>query len=138
MMRDLSTSWTRKRSAKCRCIIATENGSGRTARADFPATKTHRPARCLASLASTVRKKNEHGNTPAEIAMLWLMQNRAVNYAGALAGYSVGCHVAGQQRILVTEALRLPTPKAGKWPTIQLLAESLLDDSEHDQITVFT
>ena len=81
--------------------------------------------------------KNENGNTPAEIAMLWLMQNRSVNYAGPLAGYSVGQHVSGNQRILVTEALKLVQPKAGKWPTIQQLIQSLLDDSEHDQITVF-
>lgn len=86
-------------------------------------------------------QKNEHGNTPAEIIMLWLMQNRAVNYAGPLAGYPVGPHVSGCQRILVTEALKLvKLAKSGNpkhWPTIQLLIQSLLDDAEHDQITVF-
>jgi Family of unknown function (DUF5906) len=86
-------------------------------------------------------QKNEHGNTPADVVMLWLMQNRAVNYAGPLAGYPVGPHVSGQQRILVTEALRLV--KVGKsgnpkhWPTIQTLVQSLFDDADHDQITVF-
>jgi len=86
-------------------------------------------------------QKNENGNTPAEIIMLWLMQNRAVNYAGPLAGYPVGPHLSGSQRILVTEALNLV--KVGKsgnpkhWQTIQTLIQSLLDDEQHDQITVF-
>ena len=81
--------------------------------------------------------KNEMGNTPAEIVMLWLMQNRSVNYAGPLAGYPVGPHCMGEQRVLVTEVLRLVQPKAGKWPVIQLLVESLLADKEHDQVTFY-
>lgn len=80
--------------------------------------------------------KNEHGNSQAEITLLWLMQNHSVNYAGPLAGYPVGLHPCGSQNILVTEALTLPEPKAGKWPTIQLLAQSLFEDENHDQISV--
>jgi hypothetical protein len=93
-------------------------------------------------------QKNEHGNTPAEVVMLWLMQNRAVNYAGPLAGWPVGQHMMGNQRVLVTEQLKCVEPKAGKWKTIQLLIESLLaptaddEEAENDdinkcQITVF-
>ena len=82
-------------------------------------------------------QKNDMGNSPAEVAMLWLMQNRAVNYAGPLAGYPVGQHESGNQRILVPEALRLIKIGQGKWPTIQTLVESLLADETHDQCTVF-
>jgi hypothetical protein len=81
--------------------------------------------------------KNEHGNSQAEIVLLWLQQNRAVNYAGPLAGWPVGRHMMGNQRVLVTEALKLVEPKAGKWKTIQTLVQSLLDDETCDQITVF-
>lgn len=87
--------------------------------------------------------KNDMGNTQAEVGMLWLMQNRSVNYAGPLSGYPVGCHTIGQQRILVTEELKLVQPKAGKCPTIMNLIQTLLADVDaegnerHDQVTVF-
>jgi hypothetical protein len=42
------------------------------------------------------------------------------------------------RRVLVTEALKLLTPKAGKWPTVQTLVESLLADDDHDQTNFFT
>ena len=82
-------------------------------------------------------EKGDMGNTSADLALLWLMQNRSVNYAGPLAGYPVGVHSIGQQRVLVTEALRLIEPKAGQWITINQLVQTLLEDADHDQVTVF-
>lgn len=94
-------------------------------------------------ISRTIR--NTTGTTPADRALLWLMQNRHVSYAGPLAGYPVGCHEMGSQRVLVTEALTLPEtwPKAWPkgtpedWPTIREIVVSLLDDFEHEQADAF-
>lgn len=80
--------------------------------------------------------KTENGSTHAERALLWLMQNRSVDYAGPLAGWPCGAYQMGEDRVLVTEALRMVTPKAGKWDTIKLLLQTLLDDADHDQISI--
>ena len=72
--------------------------------------------------------KDGQGNTPAERAMLWLMQNKRVAYAGALAGYPAGPHESGGIRFLVTEPPAFITPKPGKCDTIRVLVESLFFD----------
>lgn len=79
----------------------------------------------------------ETGNTPADRAMLWLTQNRSAYYAGPVAGWPAGLHQMGENRVLVTESVRLIQPKSGKWPTIQQLVQSLFHDPKHDQISVF-
>lgn len=77
------------------------------------------------------------GSTQAERAALWLMQNNSVDYAGPLSGYPIGIHEMGPQRVLVTDQLDLPKPVRIKWPTIQCLIETLFQDGDHDQTTVF-
>jgi hypothetical protein len=103
----------------------------------FSSYKDAQAAALLGQFGFNRTQKNEHGNTPAEVAMLWLMQNRAVNYAGPLAGFPVGQHISGQQRILVTEALKLVPFGKGQFPTIQEIVQTLLDDPIHNQIMVF-
>jgi len=73
--------------------------------------------------------KDGQGNTPAERAMLWLMQNHRVAFAGALAGYPAGVHESGGIRFLVTESPAFVEPKPGKCDKIRLLVESLLFES---------
>jgi 5S rRNA maturation endonuclease (ribonuclease M5) len=77
------------------------------------------------------------GNTAAERALLWKMQNAAVAYAGELAGYPTGCHDNSGGRILVTKSPRLITPTAGHWPTIARLIETMLADGKHSQVIYF-
>jgi hypothetical protein len=77
------------------------------------------------------------GNTPAERALIWKMQNAAVNYAGELAGYPAGCHEISGSKILVTKSPKLITPKDGHWPVIGRFIETLLTEEEHDQLTIF-
>lgn len=74
--------------------------------------------------------KDGQGNTPAERAMLWLMQNHRVAFAGALAGYKAGIHESGGIRFLVTESPIFITPKPGKCDRIRLLIESLLFEAD--------
>lgn len=83
------------------------------------------------------RAHDPQGNTAADRAMLWLVQNRSVAYAGPLAGYPAGCHGAGNRRILVTESPRFIKPAPGKWPIVKRLVETLLADVTHPQIEVF-
>lgn len=72
--------------------------------------------------------KDGDGNTKAERAMIWLMQNKRVSFAGALAGYPAGVHESGGIRFLVTESPVVIEPKLGKCSTIRTLIESLLFD----------
>lgn len=81
--------------------------------------------------------KDDRGNTPADRTMLWLVQNRGVAHAGALAGYRAGVHEVNGARILVTETPRLVEPRPGDWPTIGRLVETMLADPGHDQISRF-
>lgn len=81
--------------------------------------------------------KDPQGNTAADRAMLYIMQQRAVAYAGALAGYRAGCHETPCGRILVTESPRLIEPKPGNWPVIRKLIETQLGDEGQPQVEVF-
>ena len=81
--------------------------------------------------------KDAQGNTAAGRAALWLIQNRAVAYAGALAGYPAGCHVAEGSRILVTESPRFIQPKPGHFSIVRRLVETLLADKTQPQVDVF-
>lgn len=83
------------------------------------------------------RQQDDQGNTPAERAMLWSTQRRAVAYAGPLAGYPAGCHGENGSRILVTESPRLIEPKPGQCVTIRLLIETMFADEQHDQASIF-
>ena len=51
-------------------------------------------------------KPDDLGNTPADRAQMWLIQNRSVAYAGLLAGYVAGLHEANGEQILVTDSPR--------------------------------
>ena len=66
--------------------------------------------------------KDGQGNTAADRAMIYLIQNRAVAYAGALAGHPSGCHEVEGTRILVTDSPRLISPHEGN---------CLVEDAEH-------
>lgn len=53
--------------------------------------------------------------------------DRAVDYAGPLAGHNAGTfETSDGRKILVTNSPRLPSPKRGKWPTLKTFFEELL------------
>lgn len=83
------------------------------------------------------RNQDEQGNTKADRAMLWLIQRRAVAYAGPLAGYPAGSHEVEGVRLLATESPRLVEPRPGDWPTIRRLVETLYADPARDQVPIF-
>lgn len=80
--------------------------------------------------------KNDAGTAECERALLWLMQNHHVRYAGPLAGWPTGVYQMGPTRVLVTEQIQLVKPTPGEWNTIRALIEELLADDQHDQVTV--
>ena len=81
--------------------------------------------------------KDSQGNSPAESALFWKMQNSSVAYAGELAGYPAGCHEINGRRILVTHAPRLIIPQSGDFPTIARLIETMLAFDDHQQAQFF-
>ena len=85
--------------------------------------------------------KDSDGNTKAERAMLWLMHNKKVAFAGAVAGYPAGVHESGGISFLVTESPVVIEPKIGKCATIRQLIESqffdLTAEDPHKQIVCF-
>lgn len=112
------------------------DGSGRFARFSDSQAKSF-----IAEHGFNKSVKDGQGNTQAERAMIWMMQNRRVGYAGLLAGYPAGLHESGGIRFLVTESPAFISPKPGKCDTIRLLVESLLFDTDAEdprrQITFF-
>lgn len=81
--------------------------------------------------------KNDAGNSAADRTLMYLAQNRCVDYAGSLAGYQVGLHTLDGVSFLVTDSPRLIKPKRGPWPIIRRLIETQLKDATHDQKAVF-
>ncbi len=108
------------------------DGNGRFTKISDSQTKT-----IVAEYGFNKNAKDGQGNTPAERAMIWLMQNKRVAFAGALAGYPAGVHESGVIRFLVTESPAPIMPATGKCETIRTLIESLLFDEDHDQKTFF-
>jgi hypothetical protein len=82
------------------------------------------------------RYKNDFGNSLNDRAQMWIMQNHAVSFAGALAGYRAGVHELNGDRILVTESPRLVVPAEGEFPTIERLILSLFADPLFEQASV--
>lgn len=70
--------------------------------------------------------KTDWGTTQSDRALLWLMQNNNVWYAGPLAGWPTGAHQMGPDRVLVTDQIRLIEPKAGPCESILRFICSLL------------
>ena len=81
--------------------------------------------------------KDSQGNSPAERALFWKMQNNSVAYAGELAGYPAGCHEINARKILVTNSPKLIIPQAGEFPTIACLIETLFAYDKHSQAQIF-
>ena len=81
--------------------------------------------------------KDSNGNSPAESALLWKMQNNSVAYAGELAGYPAGCHEINARHILVTHSPKMIIPQAGEFPTIARLIETMLAYDDNPQAQFF-
>lgn len=66
-----------------------------------------------------------------------VQNERAISYAGALAGYQAGVYKMGGVKVLVTESSNLHTPEPGQFPTLKAVFEAVLKDDEIDQLTTF-
>ena len=66
--------------------------------------------------------------SPADDVLLSIQHRHDVDYAGALAGATVGVHESDGQRILVTSEPRVPIAEPGEWPTLRAIIEGLLGD----------
>ena len=89
--------------------------------------------------AEGVSTKAGHGElvSPADQELLDLQDNHDVDYAGPLAGESVGPHESAGQRILVTSSPKMIDPVEGRHPILTQIISGLLADDDHDQATYF-
>lgn len=108
------------------------NGNG-----GFSRLKDGHAATMIAEHGCSRKNPDEQGNTKCDRAMMWLIQNRSVAYAGLLAGYTSGLHEVNGQEILVTDSPRFIEPKSGAFNTIQSLVTTLFKDVEHNQYGTF-
>lgn len=63
-----------------------------------------------------------------DTAILATQDTRSLVYAGSLAGWRAGVHMAPVGRILVTKGPRLIVPTPGDWPRLETFLQSLLQD----------
>ncbi len=108
------------------------NGSG-----GYSRLKEGQMMTMLAEYGLRKNKPDDQGNTPADRAQMWLIQNRSVAYAGMLAGYVSGLHEANGAEILVTDSPRFIEPKSGAFNTVQSLVTTLFKDAAHNQYAIF-
>ena len=76
--------------------------------------------------------KMSEGQTlsPKDRAIEYIETQCKVDYAGSLAGQSVGFHEIRGRKILVTDSPRLIEPKPGKWETLRTVFEGLLGEEQ--------
>ena len=82
--------------------------------------------RYLRGLGFTSRTPEGHSLSPKDRALEYIETRRNVDYAGSLAGHSVGYREIHGKKILVIDSPRLITPKAGKWETLEAVFLGLL------------
>lgn len=76
--------------------------------------------------------KTEEGQTlsPKDRAIEYIETHCAVDFAGPLAGYSVGMREIHGRKVLVTDSPRLIEPKRGEWTTLRAIFEGLLGEEQ--------
>jgi len=62
-----------------------------------------------------------------------IQHQRAVDFAGAIAGFKPGLLIEGGMRFLVTKGPDLIEPKKGEWPTLEKVFQAVLGDEDFDQ-----
>ena len=90
--------------------------------------KDGQAATMIAEHGFSRKNPDEQGNTKCDRAMMWLIQNKSVAYAGLLAGYVAGLHDLNGADVLVTESPRFIAPKNGAFNTAHKFIISLLKD----------
>lgn len=108
------------------------NGGG-----GYSRLKDGQAATMIAEHGFSRKNPDEQGNTKCDRAMMWLIQNKSVAYAGLLAGYTAGLHDLNGAEVLVTDSPKFIAPKNGAFNTIQKLLVSLFRDDQHPQYGIF-
>jgi hypothetical protein len=103
----------------------------------FTPLKDNYAANMVAEYGITKILKDDRGLSPANRAMMWIIQNRSVDFAGSVSGYRTGVHTANGMRFLVTDEPELILPAPGDWEPIRILIDTMLADQKHPQPDVF-
>lgn len=76
--------------------------------------------------------KNEQGINEIEETIIEIEETNDVGYSGALAGYSAGIVEFGQMRALITQGCNMPEDRAGEWPKLAQVFETLFGEEQLD------
>ena len=82
--------------------------------------------RYLRKLGFSSKTAEGHSLSPKDQAIEFIETHCTVDYAGSLAGYSVGFREIDGLKILVLDSPRLIDPKKGSWETLRAVFEGLL------------
>lgn len=93
---------------------------------EYQRAQTASIARYLKALGFSSKTNEGHALSPKDRAIEYIETHCNVDFAGPLAGYSVGHREMHGRRILVTDSPRLIEPEAGSWETLRAILEGLL------------
>jgi len=91
-------------------------------------------SRYLRSLGFSSKTAEGQTLSAKDRAIEYIETQCKVDYAGSLAGQSVGFREIRGRKILVTDSPRLIEPKAGKWETLRAVFEGLLGAEQSRQL----
>ena len=91
-------------------------------------------SRYLRSLGFSSKTAEGQTLSAKDRAIEYIETHCKVDYAGSLAGQSVGFREIRGRKILVTDSPRLIEPKAGKWETLRAVFEGLLGAEQSGQL----
>jgi hypothetical protein len=80
------------------------------------------------SITRHLKRLGVKSGNDLDAAICNIQTDRFINYAGPLAGYKRGLHIANSAKILATSSPSIIRASPGHWPTIQAVLEGLLGD----------
>lgn len=86
--------------------------------------------RYLRKLGFSSKTPEGQALSPKDRAIEYVETHCAVDFAGPLAGYSVGLREIHGRNVLVTDSPRLIDPKPGGWETLRAIFEGLLGEDQ--------
>ena len=115
------------------------SGKDRYVEMPAPGEPAHAPALSLGrdDVKMRFRRAGVENRAMQDELLIHIQKERAVDFAGELAGWKVGVQPVSFGRIAITRSFRLVEPCAGEWPVIRAFVDSWFDDADEPQLDYF-